>query len=356
MAVFKDTWLLTTDEGFKLIRSNIEKIVDELDLDPTLDGVADALWFVNTPVTRPDWKITTLKWVLDLEEIDELGELPLLWDEEGPEKGYELKRFWGKYAMSKAMIEWFKKASTDSTLPMDVKDEINKIATKLTRLSARNKKARNFLATRVLTEWFTNTNAYWPGSKTPYGNPLFHNAHPIGTTWGTQSNLLSGTDAPLTQTNLNKAIALARAMKDGNGTIVWFAARSYTLIVSPKWEANARTILNNLSDKASAVNDVAINNDITVSIYNVDWYKVNLLVLPTLGQPSVNGQIWTGDEWFLLNHELASELEAFRFIPLYEAVIDSYVDNNNKATYMDIDVSFTCDFYNPEVIIWSKWV
>lgn len=354
MTVFKDTWLLTTDEWFKLIRSNIEKIVDELNLDPTLDGVADALWFINTPVTRPDGKITTLKWVLDLEEVDELGELPLLWDEEWPEKGYELKRFWGKYALSKAMIEWFKKAQTDSTLPMDVKDEINKIATKLTRLSSRNKKARNFLATRVLTEWFTANNAFWPWSKTPYGNPLFFNAHPIWTTGETQSNILTGADAALNQTNLNKAIALARGMKDWNGTIVWFAARSYTLIVSPKGEANARTILNNMSDRASKVDDVAINNDITVSIYDIEWFKINLLVLPTLGQPSVNWKVWTGNEWFLLNHELAAELEAFRFIPLYEAVIDSYVDNNNKATYMDIDVSFTCDFYNPEVIIWSQ--
>jgi hypothetical protein len=108
-----------------------------------------------------------------------------------------------------------------------------------------------------------------------------------------------------------------------------------------------------MAGEASAVGDVAINNDITMNIFTVEWFKINLLVLPTLGQPSVDWQVGTGDEWFLLNHELANDLEAFRFIPFYEAVIDSYVDNNNKATYIDIDISYTYDFYNPEVVIGS---
>ena len=356
MAIFKDTWLLTTDEGFKLIRSNIEKIVDELQLDPTVDWLADALGFINTPVTRPDWKITTLKWVLDLEELWELDELPLLGDEEGPEKGYELKRFWGKYAMSRAVVTWLQKAQSDSTIPQEVKDEIQKIATKLARLSARNKKARNFLVTKIFTEGFTKLKAFWPGSSTPYGNPLFFNAHPIGTTWTTQSNIMEGADAILSQVNLLKAIEKARGMKDGNGTTVGFAARSYTLLIGPKQEALARKILNDDGKQAAFVADVAVNNDITISIFQLDGFKINLMVMPTLGQPSINGTIGTGNEWFVLNHELAAELEAFRFIPLYEAIIDSYVDNNNKATYIDIDTSFTADFYNPEVVIGSKWV
>jgi hypothetical protein len=53
--------------------------------------------------------------------------------------------------MSKAAIEWFKKNQSSDTLPAEVKDEIQKIATQMTRLSARAKKARGFDATRIFT-------------------------------------------------------------------------------------------------------------------------------------------------------------------------------------------------------------
>ena len=353
MAVFTNTGLLTTSEGFKLIRSNIEKIVDELDLDPTLDGVAEALWFVNTPVTRPDWKITSLKGVLDLEEINELDELPLLSDEEWPEKGYELKRFGGKFAFSKAVMKWLDKAQSDSTIPGDVKMEISKMANQFTRLSARARKSRNFLATKLLTEGFTSSAAFWPWSATPYGQPLFSASHPIGTTGATQSNLETGA---LTQVKLEAALTKLRNMKDGNGTKVGFAASSYTLIVSPAGEANARKILNDGSKFAAQVDDTAVNNDVTLSIFQWDGFRINLMVLPTLGQPSKSGTVWTDTMWFVLNHELAAELEAFRFIPLYEAEIDSYRDDSSKVSYIDIDASFTVDHYNPECIVGSLGV
>lgn len=353
MANFKDGGLLTTAEGFKLIRSNIEKVVNELDLDPTLDGVAEALGFINTPVTRPDGKITSLKGVLDLEQIGELDEIPLLTDEEGPEKGYKLKRFAGKHAMSKEVVKWLEKAQSDSTIPTEVKMEIKEIATKITRLSARAKKARNFLATQLLAKGFAVDSAYGPGSATPYGQALFSATHPIGDTGETQSNLVTGA---LSQVKLLEAIEALRNMKDGNGTKIGFAASSYTLVVSPAKEADARKILNDGSNFAAQVNDVEVNNDVTMSVFQWDGFKINLMVLPTLGQPSVSGTVGTDDMWFVLNHELAAEIEAFRFIPLYEAEIDSYKDNNNKATYIDIDMSFTVDHYNPEVIVGSTGV
>jgi len=162
---------------------------------------------------------------------------------------------------------------------------------------------------------------------------------------------MTGADAILSQVNLEKALEKLRGMKDGLGTIVGFAAQSYTLIVGPKQEALARKILNDGSNFAAQVSDVQVNNDVTLSVFQWEGFKINLMVMPTLGQPSINGPVGTGNEWFLLNHELAAELEAFRFIPLYDAIIDSYMDNNNKVTYVDIDVSFTADFYNPEVVV-----
>jgi hypothetical protein len=62
--------------------------------------------------------------------------------------------------MSRAVVTWLQKAQSDSTIPQEVKDEIQKIATKLARLSARNKKARNFLVTKIFTEGFTKLKAF----------------------------------------------------------------------------------------------------------------------------------------------------------------------------------------------------
>lgn len=145
-------------------------------------------------------------------------------------------------------------------------------------------------------------------------------------------------------------------MKDGNGTKIGFAASSYTLIVGSALEATARKILNDGSNFAAQVDDVAVNNDVTLSVFQWDGFKINLMVLPTLGQPSKGGTVGTDTQWFVLNHELAAEMEAFRFIPLYEAEIDSYTDDASKVAYIDIDMSFTVDHYNPEVIVGSQGV
>lgn len=351
MAILKDTWLLTTDESFKLVRSNLLKLVDELDFDPTLDGIAEALGFIDTKVDRHDGEIASLKWVLDLESIDELAEVPLVWNEEWPSKGYKLNRFANWHAISRIATEWFKKNQGSTTLPSEVKDEITKMATQLTRLSARNKKTKNFEVTRLLTNWFGAESKL-----SPYGQPLFSAVHPVGTTGETQSNVMPNWERLLTQVNLETAIEMARGMKDGNGTQVGFAARSYTLIVWPKLEKTARKILNDMAGAAAAVLDVEVANWVTINIFTVEWFKINLLVLPTLGQPSVKWKVGTWDEWFLLNQEWANEVEAFRFISGYDAIIDSYVDNKTKATIVDIDTYFAVDFYNPEVIIGSTWV
>jgi len=59
--------------------------------------------------------------------------------------------------MSKAVVEWFKKAQASDTLPTEVKEEMTKLATKVSRLSARNRKTKNFLATELLTKGFAVT-------------------------------------------------------------------------------------------------------------------------------------------------------------------------------------------------------
>lgn len=351
MARLKDDGLLVTDEGLKLIASNVMKVVNEVEIDPTINATMEALGFTDTKVTRPDGIMKSLKGVLDLEEVGELDELPLLQDSEGPSKGYKLKRYGGKKAISRATMEWFKKAKQDDTLPTEVKDEITNLTLDVARLGTRNKKAKNFAVTRLLVNGFTNNAEYGDGSSTPYGKPLFATDHPVGETGATQSNLVTGA---LTQVNLEAAIDKLRKMKDQLGTTIGFAASSYTLIVGPNLEATARKILNDGSIYASQVNDVAVGNDVTMSIFQWEGFKVRLFVLPTMGQPSVNGTIGTGNEWFVLNHELASELEAFRFISLYDAIIDSYTDQKSKVTYLDIDTSFTVDFYNPEVIVGSQ--
>jgi len=77
--------------------------------------------------------------------------------------------------MSRLVTEWFKKNQGSETLPSEVKDEIQQMATRFTRLAARNKKTKNFKVTRLLTDGFDASTS----KLSPYGQPLFSAVHPV---------------------------------------------------------------------------------------------------------------------------------------------------------------------------------
>ena len=206
----------------------------------------------------------------------------------------------------------------------------------------------------MLANGFTSAAAYGAGSASPDGEPLFSNSHIIKSTGATTNdNLVTGA---LTQTKLQEAIGLLRNMKDGMGRTMKRAS-SYQLIVAPAGEADARKILNDGSKFAASVGDTETNNSITENIFAWDGFRVELVVLDTLNQPSADGSTIGSDTmWFVVNREAAKEMEAFKFLSLYNDEMTMYVDDATKVMYFDLDLSFTCDHYQPEVIVGSLGV
>jgi hypothetical protein len=85
-----------------------------------------------------------------------------------------------------------------------------------------------------------------------------------------------------------------------------------------------------------------------------DGFRIELVVLETLNQPKAD---WTtvgsATVWFLLNRELAREMNAFKYLTLWNEEIDMYEDKSTKVLFVDVDLSFTCDHYNYECIVGS---
>jgi hypothetical protein len=134
-------------------------------------------------------------------------------------------------------------------------------------------------------------------------------------------------------------------------------ANTYTLIVPSELEAAARKILNDWSKFAAAVDGTATTNDVTLSVFQWDGFRVELLVLDTLNQPKSD---WTtlgsATQWFVLNKEAARDYEAFKYLVLYNEELGMYEDNATKVLFVDVDLSFNTDVYNYEVIVWSTGV
>jgi len=221
MARVKIDGVLASHDGFKLLEKAVKDRVDEIKFDPTIDPIANTLGFEYMQVDDPSGKFDVLAGVLDLEEVDEFGNLPLIDDEIVGEKGYNTARKGGKRGMSRRTMQYLMNAKmSDTQLPDFVIRDIDKLTKSTERMVARADKSKNFEMTRIFTEGFsTELKDFWPWSPTIKAKPLFATDHPYGddngTPLGTQSNLITHA---LSKPALIEAIELRRVMKDENGT------------------------------------------------------------------------------------------------------------------------------------------
>ena len=350
---FKTDTIFNENEGAKLIRSEILNIVNENVFAAGLDPVAEALGFQMENLTERDGVFTSMLGAQGLTEIGEFDEFPILNKEQGFEKGYKVTRFGGKLAISKALRKWIEASARSPKLDATVKTELQKLANATQELVDSVKITKNERVTEVLANGFVADAPFWPWSASPDGKALFATDHIIKSTGATQSNLVTGA---LTQAKLEEAIGLLRDMKNGRGRTMKIP-NEYTLIVSRKGEANARRILNEGSKSAAEVLGTPVSNDITSNIFTWDGFRINLMVLETLGQPKIDGTVVGSDTmWFLVNKDAANALGAFKYLNLYSEEMDMWEDKATKVVYIDVDLSFNADHYNPEVIVGSLGV
>lgn len=346
MAKFENTWVLYTDEVLKLMRPELEVTVNEADLDPRVSGsVLEALGFTIQETRFPKGIFTTRGGVLALPEITENGERPKMSYQNGDEKGYKVKQFGGSYSITKLATKTIRDQGLDRAMyHPTVLEELDALGNDIRDLGYSAKMAKEDMATKLFTEWFSVSASYGAGSPAPDGEALFSASHTSG------SNVLTGADATLSQVNIKKGIALLRAMVNDKGARYKLPSM-YTLVVWPESEETARSILNDGSAYAGQVDDVIIGNSVTMNVFSAfDGFKVGLLVLETIGQPDADGNaIGTGSEWFLLDADRLRKFKALKLITLWSPELDNYIDQKTKEFTIDIDMAFTVEHVKAEV-------
>lgn len=345
---------LMSYDGFQLLKKNILDRFEEMDLDPTTTPIAQSLGVSVEEVTHPEDVIDIMGGILDLAEMDEDGKFPLSEDEIIGKKGYSVKRYGERKTIGKMAYEWLVKATkNDKTLPEYVIKDVNKLIKTTERLVRKAQKAKNFEISRVLTNGFTVSAKYGAGSPAYDGKALFATDHPYGEDKagqpiGTNSNKLT---TELAHSSLLDAIELLRDIKDENGTRIGVPWK-VTLVIPRKLERRAREILSN---GINFIGGEASNENIP-SVFSFEGYRVELLVLDTLDQPSKNGTVGDDKQWFVINMEALADVEAFKLIYLYNDVVEMFYNKDTKKLTYDIDVSFGTDLFDYKCIVGSTGV
>lgn len=353
MAEFNSNTIYNENEWAKLIKAEILHILDEQIFSAGLDPVTEKLGFTMQVLEIPNGEFTSMLGVHSLEELGEFDEYPIINKEQGFTKWYKVQRRGWRIAISKPLRKWIEVSSKSPKMSPTVKSELQQLARDTQRLVNAVKLTKNETATEVFSNGFSITAANGWGSQSPDGLPLFSDNHIIKGTGATQSNLVTWA---LTQTTLEEAVEKLRNMKDGLGRKMKRSSK-YTLYVASENEANARRILNNGSKYAASVTDTEVNNSITENLFMWDGFKIELVVLETLNQPKADGStVGSSTMWFLMDTENARQMEAFKYLPLYNEEMSMYIDDSTKVLYLDVDLSFTCDHYQPEVVVGSQWV
>jgi len=160
MAGFKVDTIYSENEGAKLLKTTILRILDEQIFSAGLDPVAQSLGFVSEAVELRDGTYTTMLGTLDLPVLGEFDEFPIINKEQGFEKGYKLERHGGAIAISKNLRKWIEIYDGSPKVSPTVKTELNKLSNDVQRLVNAAKLTRNNKVTRILADGFTITAAF----------------------------------------------------------------------------------------------------------------------------------------------------------------------------------------------------
>lgn len=366
MAIIKQQGFLTSDEAFKLYTPVVTEIFDEWKLDSIwIEDVTGKLAFTDEMVNTYHGQIQTKLWVMGSGFVWELDTFKINSKNYWPKMSFEVERAFVGSGMSSKAAKYLETVNGSSEIPSDILAEIKSSLNGLADLSMSIKLTENEYTTKLFTEWFkTVTASFWPWAAVIDGKALFATNHVIAATGATYSNIQEDATtatnyAALSFTALKAAVNKLRGMKDGLGRRLPLAS-SYRLVVSPELEQTALEILvpENEFTPFTFTGTAAGNNNYT-NVFMGHWFKVELEVLNTLNQPSVedgvDDTIGSNTMWFLINVEAAKMRKAFRKLKFWDLTIDNYYDDANKAHFVTAEKFYGVMAIYPEVIIGSKW-
>ena len=370
MAVeIRKSWLLSTNEAYKLVADVAIDFFDEEKLNPaTKDDVWKLFWFTPFPVSSPQGHIRT---ILGTEETPFVGEFSPhvnVEDEYWPTIGYGTKRTFPSRSMSSEVQKWITQASKNMQVSAPLLEDLKRSFDWMRKAIIASRITFNKYKALIFTEWFANiTNEYWFGSQVYDGQALFSQNHTVAKTWETYSNIIEDDTTAtnygaLTYSHLSKAIDRLRRMKDGLGNTITLPKNwIYDLYVPTRLERTAGDILNMNGERSPyTYSGTEANNDNYENVFNMrDWFRVRLNVVEIFDQPTnlvSSKRIWNDTMWFLVNKTLCEDKKALIDINLWAAKMKMYEDDRTNVYTMSYDEHKWAEALYPECFVGSLWI
>ena len=279
----------------------------------------------------------------------------------GNKKGYLSKDFGEEIECSYKMYNYLRNQQTLSGADSDVKEAYTQLMSDTKDLTLG--KMETFIIEQValFTQGFAVTADYGPGSATPNLQSVFSATHPILSTGGTFSNILSTPNKALSNVTLQEAIDILKTgVKLQNGKFVKQGAGTfYQLYVGTTLAVTARQILNTYGKQAGmysgdyGLGSGATGNANQINKFFFEGNLVEIVELPNLGD-IVSAEYGYGStlglqtNWFVMNPFVVDRQIALRKFEDYSTVMKNYQAPSNDKYIVDIRSNIAVDHYYVE--------
>ena len=298
-------------------------------------------------------------------------ELPMLADgankqkrvvEYGNKKGYLTKNYGAKIETTYLMGEYLRTQQTLAGASGDVQEEYVSLIQNTKDLQLGRLETSNIENVALFTQGFAATASYGPGSYTPNLEPLFSATHPILSTGGTFSNVLSTINKALSNTYLQEALNILKTgvklqsgkyVKQGTGTF-------YQLLVGTNLAVTARQILNTYGKQAGMYAGTA-NNANLINQFFFEGNLVEIVEMPNIGDLVAETAYGYGStlgaqtNWFVMNPFVIDKQQSLKAFQNYAPVMKNYQKRDNDIYVVDIRANYGVDhFYAETGIVGSQ--
>lgn len=338
--------------GQSLLNPQISELIDQTASIAGInqsDKVLEDLGFVKyTPLT-PDEKISSMRSAKPATKFGEGEVTPVQKRDQGYEKSLKMEKYGVKFAISDEFLAWLESGKTIDGADSSVKREWMKIANEVETAMRSLDMTKSIIATAVISEGDTATEAYGPGSIGGDGKALFATDHPNG---GYTLNNKLGT--ALDATNLLAAINAMKAFKSETGYLLQVPS-VFTLVVPRALESTARSILNSTSDQAGLYAGTA-NNANLLNTFMFTGQKVELVIADWMNQtnevlPQLGATLGSATTWFLLNKEKLKEVKGLRFMSLWDKRVETWREYDTGLNYVKVSMYANADSFNAHQFI-----
>lgn len=346
----------TTDQVFnpELVDIVNESTVSALEQDAER-VVNDMSFYMQKPL-NPHQKISVKLGARELSELEEGQVLPLIDSGKWPDKGMLVKAYGGMKSTTKLAHDWANSTKTLEWASPSVQQAVGDFVEWIKDLKAGASMDKAIEATALLTSWFANTAANWPGSLTPGGQFLFDTDHPY-TGWGggTFRNVLGwdfwtlndGLDA----TALQYAIDILKTETKTQRGHKIIKPDVYTLLVPTELEVTAGSILNTAGTSAGIYAGTWSNANLINTFY-FNGNKVRFVSNPYIGHTT--NEKWTlgaATNWFVINGRWMKDQRGLRYIVLNEGELETFYDPKTKDYFVSYYHACAIDHYGAEAYI-----